>query len=247
MSADRPARLALFDIDGTLVDTAGAGRRAIRAAFAAALGPAADAIDAVLPNVRFAGRTDRSIFRAVADGLGIDGWEERVAGVEAAYYDALGDEMARPDPRRRVMPGVEALLERLDGDGRVDVGLLTGNLERGARIKLAPFGLNEPFAAGGFGSDSADRREVARIAVRSVASHTGRGYGPGDVVVLGDTEHDVDCALANGYLALAVECGWGHPEAMRLLGPHLMLPDLTDTARVLDFLLTHRQEDPSPP
>ena len=207
MSDARRRPLVLFDLDGTLVDTAGAGRTAIERAFGAVLGR--DGIDSKALGVRFAGSSDLRIFAHLALALELgEGW---AAAHEPAlvqhYLAALDLELSRPDPRRRVLPGVRELLEALSAAG-IHVGLLTGNIEAGARRKLEPFGLNPFFPGGGFGSDSADRREIARIAHRRLAALAGRDYAPDDVVVVGDTEQDVDCARANGFRAVAVESGW---------------------------------------
>jgi phosphoglycolate phosphatase len=150
------------------------------------------------------------------------------AAFEQAYLAALQAEMARPDPRRRVLPGVRPLLERLAHRGNVHLGLLTGNVEAGARAKLAPFGLNAYFPTGGFGSDHGDRREVARHAAARVARHAGREVPPDRVVVIGDTENDVDCARANGFRAVAVLTGWCSREALASAGPDALLEDLAD-------------------
>jgi phosphoglycolate phosphatase-like HAD superfamily hydrolase len=114
------------------------------------------------------------------------------------------------------------------------LGLLTGNLESGARVKLQPFGLNPYFASGGFGSDHPDRREVARVAHRALSRLSGRSFEPDEVVVVGDTEHDVDCATASGFRAVAVDTGWGSRAAMESAGPFRLLDDLTDRDRVLE-------------
>ncbi len=224
--------LVLFDVDGTLVDTAGAGRRALQAAFEAVHG---------LPDVAgrtaavaFSGKTDPAIVAEMCAALAVtrpDG-----AAFERAYLAALTAEMARPDARRRVLPGVRELLQGLAGRPDVHLGLLTGNVEAGARAKLAPFGLNPFFPTGGFGSDHADRREVARRAAARVALHAGIPLDASRVVVVGDTELDVDCARANGFRAVAVLTGWSTPEVLIASGPDVLLQDLADLTVTLQAL-----------
>ena len=224
--------LVLFDVDGTLVDTAGAGRRALQAAFEAMHG---------LPDVAgrtaavaFSGKTDPAIVAEMCAALAVA--PPDAAAFERAYLAALTAEMARPDARRRVLPGVRELVQGLAGRPDVHLGLLTGNVEAGARAKLAPFGLNPFFATGGFGSDHADRREVARRAAARVALHAGIPLDASRVVVVGDTELDVDCARANGFRAVAVLTGWSTREALIASGPDVLLQDLADLAATLQAL-----------
>ncbi len=226
------ASLILFDIDGTLVDTAGAGRIAIERAFTEVF--EIDHIAAKARSVPFAGMTDSSIFLALADAAGVSPlrFTAHRADLYATYFRELKAEMARPEPGRRTLPGVVALLELLEGRPDCHTGLLTGNLEVGARIKLEPFGLNRFFAGGGFGSDHPDRREVARLARLKLCGMMGVEFEPSRVFVVGDTEHDVDCARANGYRAIAVETGWASREKLEAARPDALLDDLEDQSLV---------------
>ena len=224
--------LVLFDVDGTLVDTAGAGRRALHAAFEAVHGLPDVAVRTAA--VAFSGKTDPAIVAEMCAALAVAA--PPAADFEHAYLAALTAEMARVDGRRRVLPGVALLLETLSARPDVHLGLLTGNVEAGARAKLAPFGLNAFFPTGGFGSDHADRREVARQAAARVALHAGIALAASRVVVVGDTELDVDCARAHGFRAVAVLTGWSTEEALRAAGPDVLLPDLADLPATLQAL-----------
>lgn len=227
--------LVLFDVDGTLIDTAGAGKRAIEAAFDELFG--VESIAERAPNVRFAGMTDRGILEALAAAVGLDGaFAARREEFERAYLAALERIMQRPDPRWRVLPGVGALLDTLDARADTTLGLLTGNIERGARLKLEPFGLNRYFPGGGFGSEHTDRAELARIAVRELSRHAGIRFEAGHVAVIGDTDQDVACARANGFRAIAVDTGWVSREVLESSGPDALFSDLTDGPRVLAAL-----------
>lgn len=226
--SDPMRALVLFDIDGTLVDTDGAGRRAMVRAFEAVFGVAD--IDRRSRGVAFAGMTDSSILPALAEAAEIDAgvFADRTPEVERVYLEALDAEMARPDLRGRALPGIGPLLEALAGRDDTRLALLTGNLERGARIKLEPFDLNRYFPTGGFGSDHSERREVARIAHVRSCEHFGDDFAAERVTVIGDTENDVDCAKYNGFRSLAVGCGWGSRESLEAAGPDALLEDLSD-------------------
>ena len=228
----RPTTLVLFDVDGTLVDTAGAGRRALQAAFEAVHG---------LPDVAgrtaavaFSGKTDPAIVAEMCAALAVSSPDAAV--FERAYLMALNVEMARSDARRRVLPGVRELVQHLAARPDVHLGLVTGNIEAGARAKLAPFGLNPFFPTGGYGSDHADRREVARMAAVRVSGGAGVHMDASRVVVVGDTELDVDCARANGFRAVAVLTGWSTPEVLQSAGPDALLQDLADLTVTLEAL-----------
>jgi phosphoglycolate phosphatase-like HAD superfamily hydrolase len=233
MPRSRP-RLLLFDVDGTLVDAAGAGRRAMARAFEATFG--LDGVATRSAAVRYAGLTDPLILDAVARAVDVDpaDYEARRPELVATFLDELDDEMQRDDPRRRVLPGVVELLTCLAARDDVRLGLVTGNLEGGARIKLAAFGLERFFAGGGFSSDHPSRREIARIAWQRLGAATGIAFEPADVVVVGDTEHDVDCARANGFRAVALDSGWVPREALVSARPDAILDGLTERRLVLE-------------
>ena len=222
----------LFDIDGTLIDAAGAGRACLNVAFAEVFGVEPSLLAATA--VPFAGRTDPAIFRSIADALGVAprDYLARVDAVREAYFAALRIRMAIPDPRRRVYPGVLALLESLRASDHAAIGLLTGNLERGARIKLEAFDLNRFFPAGGFSTDDGDRRAIARIAAARVAEHHGAEIPPERTVVIGDTALDVDCARANGFRSIAVATGGASPEEIATWPCDAWFDDLADLPAV---------------
>lgn len=231
-----PASLVLFDVDGTLIDTAGAGRQAITRAFGRVF--AAGEVATRAAGVEYAGRTDPLILADVARALGVAGrdYEARRAELETAFLDELTREMRRAEPRRRVLPGVLALLEDLAARDGVWLGLVTGNLEAGARVKLEPFGLNRFFPGGGFSSDHPDRREIARIARDKLAVQAGVEFPAERVAVVGDTPLDVDCARANGFRAVAVDTGWVPRAALERAAPDALLDGLEDRERALAAL-----------
>ena len=226
-------RLILFDIDGTLVDLGGAGRQALLVAFERLFRPSSLT---AAGRVRFAGRTDLAIFRDMAREAGIDEarFLDRSTEFESAYTDALRDELTRTDgPTRRVLPGVTPLLKALSARDDAKLGLLTGNIASGARLKLEAMDLMRYFDGGGFGDDAEDRRGVARAARRDMVRRTGIEFTARDVIVVGDTEEDVDCARANGFRAIAVDTGWAEPGRLPASRPTALFDDLSDTDAVL--------------
>jgi len=221
------------------VSVFGAGRKSLQEAFAEVFERPEAASD--LPAGWFAGRNDLWIFREVARREGIaDGDFERFReALYAAYLKRLEDNMAGWE-NRLVLPGVPELLERLACGGENDapraLGLVTGNLEGGARIKLGAFGLDRWFAAGGYGEDAIDRGEIAALARKRFESRLGRRIDPDEVALVGDTEYDVQAARACGYRSVAVATGWTPMESLRETGPDLLLADLSDPAPLLQLL-----------
>ena len=227
MAAPR-TKLILFDIDGTLVKVLGAGRRALADAYARVF-ERPDAI-AHLDAEWFAGKTDLYIFRQVALDAGITTWDydRRYTELEATYLELLrGHVEAHPDAH--ALPGAEALLTALSaGDGPA-LGLMTGNIEAGARVKLDPFGLNRFFPSGGFGSDALDRADIGRVARGRFERRLGAPIEPQEVVVVGDTPADVAAARSCGFRVLAVASGWNGPETLQAASPDMFAIDLNDT------------------
>ena len=230
--------LVLFDVDGTLVDTAGAGRFALQEAFLQTF--EVDAVTAAERNrrVRFAGMTDPAIIEELAAAAGVPATslDNRRGHLIEVFYDCLESEMQRLDGKARALPGVLTLLQQLDSMAAVRSGLITGNLENGARIKLQPFDLNRFFATGGFGSDHHDRREVARIAVEKMCAYYNLKVQPEQVVIIGDTEKDVDCARANGYRSVAVQFDWVSKRRLLASEPDFYLESLEDLGGCLDAI-----------
>ena len=222
-------KLILFDIDGTLVKVLGAGRRALADAFSKVF-ERPDAIAHLDPEW-FAGKTDLYIFRQVALDAGITSWDydRRYSDLEATYLDLLRRHVeAHPDAH--ALPGAEALLVALSRtESAPALGLMTGNIEAGARVKLDPFGLNRFFPSGGFGSDALDRADIGRVARGRFERRLGASIEPREVVVVGDTPADVAAARACGFRVLAVASGWNEPQTLQAASPDLFATDLNDT------------------
>jgi len=195
----RPTVL-LFDVDGTLISTDGAGRRALERAFAARHGS-----DAAC-RFTLAGMTDRAIARAGLEGIGVDASEEAITALLEAYVGLLDAEL-RASRNFRVLGGIEAALTAAASRPGFAVGLGTGNLRAGAQKKLLHAGLWERFAFGGFADDSEERAALVRAGAERGARRLGAPLSRCRVVVIGDTPLDVAAARANGFESFAVASG----------------------------------------
>jgi phosphoglycolate phosphatase-like HAD superfamily hydrolase len=225
-------KLVLFDIDGTLVLTGGAGLRAMTRACDELL-QHSDALD----GVPVAGRTDWSILHDVLTRIGRDFDDDLFASLRARYLTHLAEEIEKPGRGvKAVMPGVRELLDELDARNDVFVGLLTGNFAEGARIKLQHFDLWRYFRCGAFGDDAADRNALVPFAITRARECGIRDPAPHEVLVVGDTPHDVACALAVGAIPVAVATGGFSVDQLRASGADLVFSDLRDRRRFTDLL-----------
>lgn len=229
------SRLVLFDIDGTLLLTAGAGRRAITEALSDEVNdPAAFA------GIRFDGKTDPQI---VAEMLAMAGQEEaheseRVRRLCERYVGLLALELERPTTRTTVMPGVEPLLDQLERMPGVLLGLLTGNIAQGAALKLRSAGIDPArFRVGAYGSDAAHRPALPPIAARRAEQYFGRVPSGPEVVIIGDTPADIHCGSGISARAVAVATGGFSVAELAACGPHAVFEDLSDTEQVLEAIL----------
>lgn len=218
--------VCLFDIDGTLITSGGAGKAALQGALSAEFGIAEPA-----DGVPFSGRTDRAIVGDLFARHGIELTEQNWQRLLGAYLELLPQTLAGHEGR--VLPGIAALLETLAVRDDVALGLLTGNVRDGARLKLSHYGLFHHFLFGGFGDLHTDRNDVAREALAATHAHLNGRLQPERVWVIGDTPFDVTCARAIGARAAAVLTGWHTPAELAAAGPDLLLEDLSDPAPLL--------------
>jgi phosphoglycolate phosphatase-like HAD superfamily hydrolase len=224
--------LVLFDVDGTLVLTGRAGVRAMNAAFARLYGR-----DGALDDVPIAGRTDRAIVGDVFASIGLEGTDDEVARLRDAYLDHLREAIVQPVAHRRcVLPGVERLLVALASRPGVDVGLITGNFEGGAAIKLGHFDLWRRFRFGAFGDRHLDRRDLVPLAIERAQEADVPQIPAERVVVIGDTPLDVDCAGAHGARAIGVATGPYDRATLADAGAGLALDTLEDVERVVAWI-----------
>ena len=224
-------KLILFDIDGTILWTDGAGRRAIGRALLEELGTAGP-IDAY----RLDGKTDPQIVRELVEES--VGKERCEASLEKALERYLAELSRRLSPELvKPKPGVPELLARLAAEPRVALGLLTGNLERGARMKLEPPGFNPYFSFGAFGSDCADRYLLPAIAVERARERCGRVFADKSIVVVGDSVHDVACGRMLNVRSVAVATGPTPAERLAAEGPDALLASFADVEAGLRAIL----------
>lgn len=212
----------LFDIDGTLIHSGGAGRDALDAALLEAFAKCgSECID-------LHGCTDRNIVARLFEHHGIEMSEANWERFRDAYLAALPTRLA--GRVGRILPGVKRLIDSLRIRDDVVLGLLTGNVREGARLKLTHYGLFEHFAFGGFGDWHHHRDDVAREAFEAARQHLGRDPEGARVWVIGDTPHDVRCARAIGARALAVATGAFSCQQLAEHRPDLVLDDLDNAA-----------------
>jgi phosphoglycolate phosphatase len=223
--------VCLFDIDGTLLTTGGAGQLAMERALAAVFGLAQ-----INGEVLAAGRTDRAIttdlFREHRITAGPEDWTR----FQAEYLRHLPDTMQ--ELGGRVLPGIANLLGELSGRDDVAIGLLTGNFREGAVLKLKHFAIDHHFHFGGYGDDHHDRDDVARTALADAVRHLRREIHPESIWVLGDTPADVRCARAIGANAVAVATGIYNHQQLEATHPDLLFDDFSDASRLLNRMFS---------
>lgn len=226
-------RLLLFDIDGTLIDSHGAGGSAILDAAEEHFGIRRTD----LPELHLAGSTDAGIAMDVFDMVKKPHSREEVFAFLDRYLINLKRRLGAEDFKGITLPGVVALLETLRQATDVHLGLLTGNVRQGAEIKLTRHGLFHHFIDGGFGCDHHDRNELGPVALKRMQDATGMTFAPEDVIVIGDTPKDIRCAEAFGARCLAVATGQYSVEELSALKPWRVVESFADVSAIADLLV----------
>lgn len=216
--------ICLFDIDGTLIRSGGAGKAALEAALAEEFG-----ITRLIDKLELSGRTDRAIIADLFRMHVIDDTPENHERLREAYLCHL----PRYLHAAHVLPGIAELLAHLSGRRDVGLGLLTGNVREGAKAKLGFFGLYDYFAFGGYGDHHLDRDDVAREALAEVRRQFNGSIQLERIWVIGDTPLDIRCARSIGARAVAVATGWHSLAELAAHRPDLLLADLSDPAPLL--------------
>ncbi|MBI5249552.1 MAG: HAD hydrolase-like protein [Desulfomonile tiedjei] len=219
--------LVLFDIDGTLIDSGGAGIAALNQALEDLTG-----IKDGFNGIDCAGKTDIQIIKEACEKLHLESDNGLIPRFVGRYLTHLKPHVQIRNGGR-VKVGIHNLLNGLAQDGNYGLGLLTGNIKEGARLKLEPHSLNEFFSFGAFGDDSEDRNQLLPIAVKRYSELTGKVVDFGRCLVVGDTPRDVACARVHGAQCLAVATGRHSVEDLERAGANLTLSDLSETELVL--------------
>lgn len=219
-------KLILFDIDGTLITSGGAGERSLRMAVKDCFGAEDD-----LKGIEIAGRTDTGIARQLFARYDMEQTAENTRAFFERYLHHLSTQLGRS--KGTLLPGTLELLNALRTRPHVAVALLTGNLSRGAEIKLTHYGIWEYFEFGAYADDNADRNRLGPFAQARALEKHGVEFSPGDTYVLGDTPHDVDCGRAFGAKTVAIATGNYTREQLAARNPDFLFDDLSDVAGVI--------------
>jgi len=222
-------KFLLFDIDGTLIDSGGAGVRSLDLAFGEIFG-----LRNAFRDISMAGKTDLQILREGIIRHGLPYAEEAVSGFFDLYLIHLGDQMKQT--KGHVKKGVRQALEALRAEERHVLGLLTGNIKDGATAKLRNFDLDAYFETGAYGGDSEDRNELLPFAVDRLYRSRSVMVSYKDCVVIGDTPKDVECAKAYGAFSIAVATGPYTFDALEKAGADIVFEDFSDTGSFLSAI-----------
>ena len=227
-------RLVLFDIDGTLLNSGGLGRASMQRALGMVFGSPGN------PSYRYDGKTDKQIVRDVMrlEGHSDEHIDSRMEKLIELYLEGLRTGAKSGKFNVRPLEGVPELLDALDAREDVVLGLLTGNVEPGARTKLTAAGINpDRFRVNAFGSDHEHRPELPAIAQRRASETLGLDIAADRLIVIGDTPADIECGRALGAKAIGVASGHYTVEQLEAHNPYAVFPSLKNTQQVLETIL----------
>lgn len=222
-------RLLLFDIDGTLINSGGAGMEALKRALTERFG-----IEDNLEDIEIAGMTDSGIVVSILNKHKIPANAENIAAFLDSYVHFLSHEL--PRRKGKLLPGVLELLKKLKARKHVILGLLTGNVSRGAQLKLGHYGVWHFFEFGAFADDHADRNQLGSFAQARAKERHGREFAPEEIDVIGDTPRDIACGKALGARTIAVATGSWSREKLAEHHPDILIDDFSDVERLIDTL-----------
>ena len=225
-------RLVLFDIDGTILSTGGAGKWAMLEALGQVFGR-----EIPHDGYRMSGKTDMQICLELMTSAGVleGDVRARIDEVWSAYVEGMRTRLSKGF-RATLFPGVREAVKRLHDHPGALLGLLTGNIRAGASVKLSAVGLDGFFRVGAFGDDHPDRRRLAEIAVQRGNEFSGRDFKGNEVVVIGDTPNDIECGRHLGLRTLIVATGTYSLEQLRACNPDHLFETLEDTDRVVSAI-----------
>src|SRR5881275_2548943 len=222
-------RLLLFDIDGTLIHSGGAGVHALKSAFRERFGIADD-----LHGIEIAGMTDSGIVVSILNKHKIPATTENISAFLDSYVHFLSLEL--PRRRGKLLPGVLELLQRLKSRRHLVLALLTGNVSRGAQLKLEHYGVWHFFEFGAFADDHRDRNRLGRFARARAKEKHGREFSADEIDVIGDTPRDIACGKALAARTIAVATGTWNREKLAEHDPDILIDDLSDVDRLINTL-----------
>jgi phosphoglycolate phosphatase len=222
-------RLLLFDIDGTLIHSGGAGVHALRSAFKERF-----SVDDDLRDVEIAGMTDSGIVVSILNKHKIPATNENVSAFLDSYVHFLSLEL--PRRKGKLLPGVLELLEKLKSRPHLVLALLTGNVSRGAQLKLEHYGVWHFFEFGAFADDHRDRNRLGPFARARAKEKHGREFAASEIDVIGDTPRDIACGRALGARTVAVATGTWRRDELAKYKPDFLIDDLSNVETVIDTL-----------
>ena len=232
-NAEHNPALILFDIDGTLLLSGRAGLRAMTRAFHQTFG-----ISDAFAGESFGGRTDSYLISKALTQAGLPDSGENHHRFRDAYLPILAEEIQQPGQGHKgLMPGARELLEALEAYHHLHLALLTGNFREAAQIKLQHFEIWDFFEWGAFSDDHHDRNALVPIAKSRAETYDIPVEAIDRVIVIGDTPHDIECARVAGAKSIAVATGGYSIAQLHDAGADTVLPDLSDTQRVLTLLI----------
>ena len=222
-------KFILFDIDGTIMDSGGAGTRAMNSAFMELF-----SVTDAFRKISMAGKTDFQILKEGCALHNIDCSNGAVPEFYRVYVRHLQENMRSPSGHLK--PGINRALQKLHNHEDFILGLLTGNIEEGAMIKLGAFGLDTYFDVGAFGSDDEDRDRLLPIALDKLSRRQSLQLSYEDCIVIGDTPRDVTCSKPYGAFSIAVATGPYSAASLSAAGADIVLDDLSDTNTFMSIL-----------
>jgi len=222
-------RLLLFDIDGTLLSTGGAGVRALKLVIEKRYGVQDD-----LHDVEIAGRTDSGIAASILKKYGVNEADENVSDFLDEYVRFLGQTVSTTDGK--ILPGMSEILNQMKAKPDRVLGLLTGNIKRGAELKLRHYGLWDLFEFGAFSDDHHDRNQLGGFARARAQEKHGHDFHAAQIDVIGDTGHDVACGKAFGARTVAIATGSWSREQLAAHKPDFLFDDLANVGEVMRVL-----------
>ena len=229
-------RVLLFDIDGTLIRTGGAGKSAMERAFEKIYG-----IKNGFDGIQMMGRTDPAILMEAANNYNIKLEDKKIEEFKKAYFQFLEEEIEVPRPGKYICPGIPTLLSSLENQTNLVLGLLTGNWRQSGFLKLHHFGIDGYFTIGAFADDSFKREELVPVALKRFEEEYGEKPSQRDVYVIGDTPLDINCAKPYGVCTVGVATGFHSLEELKEAKPDYLFEDFQNTEEVVK-IFSHQEE-----